>query len=111
MSTPPQPTSDHPIPIRAHHLLCAVCVRGGCDSPPCGREALRPVLLPGDGLHIAITKEGKEAGQGVGYLGDGTMVVVAEAASSVGTEIDAEVTSVLQTSAGRMVFARLREVS
>ncbi|MDO8848192.1 MAG: PIN/TRAM domain-containing protein [Coriobacteriia bacterium] len=74
-------------------------------------EALRPVLLPGDGLHIAITKEGKEAGQGVGYLADGTMVVVAEAASAVGTDIDTEVTSVLQTSAGRMVFARIREVS
>ncbi|NPV46644.1 MAG: hypothetical protein HPY69_06785 [Armatimonadetes bacterium] len=44
MSFPPQPTSDHPIPIRAHHLLCAVCVRGGCDSPPCGLEALQPLL-------------------------------------------------------------------
>jgi uncharacterized protein YacL len=72
-------------------------------------EALRPVLLPGDELHIAITKEGKEAGQGVGYLGDGTMVVVADAAGSVGSEVDAEVTSVLQTSAGRMVFARPKD--
>lgn len=74
-------------------------------------EALRPVLLPGDGLHIAITKEGKEPGQGVGYLGDGTMVVVAGSADVVGTDVDAEVTSVLQTSAGRMVFARLKERS
>lgn len=72
-------------------------------------EALRPVLLPGDGLHIAVTKAGKEPGQGVGYLGDGTMVVVADAAEFVGTDADTEVTSVLQTSAGRMVFARLRE--
>lgn len=74
-------------------------------------EALRPVLLPGDGLHILITKEGKEPGQGIGYLGDGTMVVVADAADIVGTDVDAEVTSVLQTSAGRMVFARLKERS
>lgn len=73
-------------------------------------EALRPVLLPGDSMHIALTKEGKEAGQGVGYLGDGTMVVVADGAGSVGAEVDAEVTSVLQTSAGRMVFARLKEL-
>lgn len=74
-------------------------------------ESLRPVLLPGDTLHIAITKEGKEPGQGVGYLGDGTMVVVADAAALVGSDIDTEVTSVLQTSAGRMVFARPREAS
>lgn len=74
-------------------------------------EALRPVLLPGDGLHILITKEGKEPGQGIGYLGDGTMVVVADAADIVGADVDAEVTSVLQTSAGRMVFARLKERS
>lgn len=46
MPTPPQPTSDHPIPIRAHHLLCAVCVRGGCDSPPCGLEPLQSMLDP-----------------------------------------------------------------
>ena len=70
-------------------------------------EALRPVLLPGDGLHIAIAREGKEAGQGVGYLEDGTMVVVADGARSVGSEVDTEVTSVLRTSAGRMVFAKL----
>ena len=69
-------------------------------------EALRPVLLPGDTLHIALVKEGKEAGQGVGYLEDGTMVVVSDGASQVGQEVGAEVTSVLQTSAGRMVFAR-----
>jgi len=69
-------------------------------------ESLRPVLLPGDALHIALTKEGKEAGQGVGYLEDGTMVVVQDGAAGVGQEVDVEVTSVLQTSAGRMLFAR-----
>lgn len=72
-------------------------------------EALRPVLLPGDGLHIAVVKEGKEPGQGVGYLEDGTMVVVAGGAGAVGSEADVEITSVLQTSAGRMVFARPKE--
>lgn len=74
-------------------------------------DALRPVLLPGDALRLAITKEGKEPGQGVGYLGDGTMVVVTDGAEAIGTEGDAEVTSVLQTSAGRMVFARLRDAT
>ena len=72
-------------------------------------EAVRPVLLPGDGLHLAVVREGKEAGQGVGYLEDGTMVVIAGGAHWVGSEVDSEVTSVLQTSAGRMVFARLAE--
>jgi uncharacterized protein YacL len=71
-------------------------------------DALRPVLLPGDSLRIAVAKEGKEPGQGVGYLGDGTMVVVTGGAESIGTEVDAEVSSVLQTSAGRMVFAKLK---
>lgn len=74
-------------------------------------EALRPVLLPGDPLHVAVVKEGKEAGQGVGYLEDGTMVVVTDGASYVGSDVDVEITSVLQTSAGRMVFARRQETA
>lgn len=69
-------------------------------------EAVRPAFLPGDQLHIAIIKEGKEAGQGVGYLEDGTMVVVQDGKTAVGGDIDVEVTSVLQTSGGRMIFAR-----
>jgi len=69
-------------------------------------ESVRPAFLPGDRLHIAVAKEGKEAGQGVGYLEDGTMVVVQNAREAVGTDIDVEVTSVLQTSGGRMIFAR-----
>ena len=72
-------------------------------------EAVRPVLLPGDSLRLSLVREGKEAGQGVGYLEDGTMVVVAGGADRLGDEVDTEVTSVLQTSAGRMVFARPRE--
>jgi uncharacterized protein YacL len=69
--------------------------------------AVRPALLPGDTVHISIVREGKESGQGVGYLEDGTMVVVAEGKWAVGSDIDVEVTSMLQTSAGRMVFARI----
>lgn len=71
--------------------------------------ALRPNFLPGDSLLLRIAKAGKEAGQGVGYLEDGTMVVVADARARVGAESEVEVTSVLQTSAGRMIFARLME--
>ncbi|HZL04232.1 MAG TPA: TRAM domain-containing protein, partial [Coriobacteriia bacterium] len=59
--------------------------------------AVRPALLPGDTVHISITREGKEHGQGVGYLEDGTMVVVAEGKHCVGTDVDVEVTSMLQT--------------
>jgi uncharacterized protein YacL len=70
--------------------------------------AVRPALLPGDTVHIAIVREGKESGQGVGYMEDGTMVVIAEGKGAVGTDVDVEVTSMLQTSAGRMIFARLR---
>lgn len=68
--------------------------------------ALRPNFLPGETIHLRIVKAGKEAEQGVGYLEDGTMVVVQGGREHVGSEIEVEVTSVLQTSAGRMVFAR-----
>lgn len=70
--------------------------------------ALRPSHLPGEVLHIDISREGKEADQGVGYLEDGTMVVVQGGREKVGTDADIVVTSVLQTSAGRMVFSKLR---
>lgn len=69
-------------------------------------QALRPVYLPGDSLDLKILKEGKEPDQGVGYLADGTMVVVEEGSSHVGDELPVVVTSALQTSAGRMIFAR-----
>lgn len=73
--------------------------------------ALRPNFLPGDRMHLAIVKPGKESGQGVGYLEDGTMVVVADGRECVGRDASVEVTSVLQTSAGRMIFARVPEES
>ncbi|MDY7015858.1 MAG: PIN/TRAM domain-containing protein, partial [Cyanobacteriota bacterium] len=69
-------------------------------------QALRPVYLPGDPIEVKILKQGKEPTQGVGYLEDGTMVVVEEGERYVGTELRAIVTSALQTSAGRMIFAK-----
>lgn len=69
-------------------------------------QAVRPIYLPGDCLEIKIVKDGKEAAQGVGYLDDGTMVVVEEGRKYVGGELRIIVTSALQTSAGRMIFAK-----
>jgi uncharacterized protein YacL len=71
-------------------------------------QFLRPVYLPGDSIDLKILKEGKEPDQGVGYLEDGTMVVVEEGSNHVGDELPVVVTSALQTSAGRMIFARLK---
>ena len=68
-------------------------------------NALKPVVLPGEGMTIKITKEGKEYNQGVAYLDDGTMVVVDNARHLIGQTANVIVTSVLQTSAGRMIFA------
>jgi uncharacterized protein YacL len=73
--------------------------------------AVRPTFLPGEGLRLRVVREGKEADQGVGYLEDGTMVVVQGGKSRIGSEVDTEVTSVLQTSAGRMIFARIPNVA
>ena len=70
-------------------------------------NALKPALLPGDPLRIKIITEGKEQGQGVGYLDDGTMVVIEGGARFVDTELDVVVTRVLQTVMGRMVFAQM----
>jgi uncharacterized protein YacL len=69
-------------------------------------QAVRPVYLPGDSLDLKILKEGKEEAQGVGYLDDGTMVVVEEGRKYIGDQLRVVVTSSLQTAAGRMIFAR-----
>ena len=69
-------------------------------------QSLRPLYLPGDNLELKIIKQGKEPEQGIGYLDDGTMVVVDEGHRYVGGEIQVIVTSSLQTSAGRMIFAK-----
>jgi len=72
-------------------------------------EALRTPVVPGEELTVRLTKEGREEGQGVGFLEDGTMVVVERGANRVGADVRAVVTNVLQTTSGRMVFARLGE--
>jgi len=72
-------------------------------------NAVKPVVLPGEVMSVHIMKDGKEYGQGVAYLDDGTMVVVDNAKRYVGKHIDVVVTSVLQTTAGRMIFTRLKE--
>lgn len=69
-------------------------------------QSLRPAYLPGDSMDLKILKQGKEPEQGIGYLSDGTMVVVEEAGSNIGEELEVVVTGSLQTSAGRMIFAR-----
>ena len=69
-------------------------------------NALKPVFLPGEDVAVRIVKAGEEAGQGVGYLDDGTMIVVEGAREHVGKTVQLEVTSVLQTSAGRMIFGK-----
>ncbi len=72
-------------------------------------NAVKPALLPGEDLRIRVIQPGKDAGQGVGYLDDGTMVVVEGGAKSIDNEVDVTVTRVLQTVAGRMVFAHPRQ--
>jgi uncharacterized protein YacL len=72
-------------------------------------NALKPVVLPGEAMRVFILKEGKEYNQGVAYLDDGTMVVVDNARRLIGKNADISVTSVLQTTAGKMIFGRLWE--
>lgn len=69
-------------------------------------NALKPVVLPGEEMTIQLIKDGKEAGQGIGYLDDGTMIVVDGGKKYIGHTVRVLVTSVLQTTAGRMIFAR-----
>jgi uncharacterized protein YacL len=72
-------------------------------------NSLKPVVLPGEVLRVSVLKEGKEAGQGVAYLDDGTMVVVEQGKRAIGRTIDVAVTTVLQTTAGKMIFCRWPE--
>ena len=71
-------------------------------------NALKPYVLPGEELRVQVIREGKEENQGVGYLDDGTMVVIEEGRKYINSTIDTVVTSVLQTPAGRMIFAKLK---
>ncbi len=72
-------------------------------------NALRPVVLPGEPMEVRVSKEGKEYNQGIAYLDDGTMVVIDNSKHLIGTVTKVIVTSVLQTSAGRMIFAKLED--
>ena len=73
--------------------------------------AVKPIFLPGEGLDIKLVKRGKEIGQAVGYLDDGTMVVVEDGSMKIGRVVSCVVTSMLQTPAGKMVFTKLKEES
>jgi uncharacterized protein YacL len=72
-------------------------------------NSLKPVVLPGETMKVFVLKEGKEYNQGVAYLDDGTMVVIENARKLIGKNTDVTVTSVLQTTAGRMIFSKLKE--
>ena len=72
-------------------------------------NALKPVVLPGEKMNVLILKEGKEYNQGVGYLDDGTMVVVDHARKMIGRAVEISVTSVLQTASGKMIFGKMDE--
>ncbi|MBV8488151.1 MAG: PIN/TRAM domain-containing protein [Planctomycetaceae bacterium] len=73
-------------------------------------NAMKPIVLPGENLTVKLIKKGEEPGQGVGYLDDGTMVVAEQGSFHLGESVRLTVTSVLQTSAGRMIFGRMDQV-
>ena len=73
-------------------------------------NSVKPVVLPGEEMKVTVVKDGKESGQGLAYLDDGTMIVVESGRKYIGETIDVLVTSVLQTSAGRMIFAKPKEL-
>ena len=74
-------------------------------------NALKPVVLPGESMTVKIIKDGKEPGQGVAYLDDGTMIIVDHAQKYLGQVVEVNVTSVLQTTAGRMIFSEMKNVA
>ena len=69
-------------------------------------NSVKSILLPGENLVVKVIQEGKEMGQGVGYLDDGTMVVIEDGREFIGKDIEVSVTKVLQTAAGRMIFSK-----
>jgi len=72
-------------------------------------NALKPVVLPGEDMRVTLIKEGKDPNQAIGYLDDGTMIVVENGRRRLNYDVDVVVTSVLQTTAGRMIFARIKD--
>ncbi|WP_326909980.1 PIN/TRAM domain-containing protein [Sedimentibacter sp. MB31-C6] len=73
-------------------------------------NAVKPVVLPGEEMTVTIVKDGKESGQGLAYLDDGTMIVIEGGKKCIGDSVSVTVTSVLQTAAGRMIFAKLKNI-
>ena len=91
-----------------HNLAKAAGVRGvAVLNPHALGESMRPALVSGEELMLLIEREGSEPGQGVGFLDDGTMVVVEDAAHLVGQKVEVEVANALRTSIGRLLFAKL----
>jgi uncharacterized protein YacL len=74
-------------------------------------NSLKPLVLPGEKMNIVVLKEGKEYNQGVGYLDDGTMVVVDHARRMIGRAVEITVTSVLQTASGKMIFGKIDDLT
>ncbi len=74
-------------------------------------NSLKPLVLPGEKMNVVVLKEGKEYNQGVGYLDDGTMVVVDHARRMIGRAVEITVTSVLQTASGKMIFGKIEDVT
>ena len=72
-------------------------------------NAIKPVVLPGEEMNVTIIKSGKEYGQGIAYLNDGTMIVIDGGSKFIGETINVVVTSVLQTAAGRMIFGKKKD--
>ena len=90
-----------------HNLAKAAGARGiSVVNPNSLAESLKPGVAAGDRLRVDVTKTGSEPGQGVGYLDDGTMVVVEQGADLIGTAVEVEIVSVTRTAIGRMLFAR-----
>jgi len=89
------------------HLAKAAEIRGiRVLNPGVLGESLKPLIRAGEVVRVPVTKKGTELGQGVGYMDDGTMVVIENSSELVGTEIDVEVTSTTKTAIGRMLFGR-----
>jgi len=101
---PIQPGQSVTFTWRSHPLF----VRRRTNGEIAMANAVKPAVLPGEDLRVRVIQEGKEAGQGVGFLDDGTMIVVEGGARHIDKELDVSVTRVLQTVAGRMIFAQPR---
>ena len=99
------PTDDRARPFLSVHFRCCNAYARILAELA---NAMKPVILPGETLNLKVVREGKDKGQGVGYLPDGTMVVVNNGQASVGQQVEVQVQSQLQTGAGVIVFADLK---